>query len=157
MKKKIRVNITNKTKKYKIIRKRLLEFTKNLIKTLKIKDDVDLSIAFVGAKTITEINKKFRNVDKPTNVISFNLCETKDSLCSALAGEIIICPYIAGLEVKRSSNNFHDYIEFLIIHGFLHIIGYDHDTKTNRITMENLEEKIFKNTEVKNFILKEVL
>ena len=157
MKKKIKVNVSNKTKKYKIIRKRLFEFTKNLIKNLKIKDDVDLSIAFVGAKTIAEINKKFRNVDKPTNVISFNLCETKDSLHPALAGEIIICPYIAELEVKRSSNNFHDYIEFLIIHGFLHIIGYDHDTKTNRTTMENLEEKIFKNIEVKNFILKEVL
>ena len=157
MKKKIKVNVSNKTKKYKIIRKRLFEFTKNLIKNLKIKDDVDLSIAFVGAKTIAEINKKFRNVDKPTNVISFNLCETKDSLRPALAGEIIICPYIAELEVKRSLNNFHDYIEFLIIHGFLHIIGYDHDTKTNRTIMENLEEKIFKNTEVKNFILKEVL
>ncbi len=157
MKKKIRVNISNKTKKYKIIRKRLLEFTKNLIKTLKIEDDVDLSIAFVGAETINKINKKFRNVDQPTNVISFNLYEARDSLYNALAGEIIICPYIAELEAKKDSNNFHDYIEFLMIHGLLHIIGYDHNTKTNRTKMENLEEKIFKNTEVKKFILKEVL
>jgi probable rRNA maturation factor len=156
MEKNLTLSINNKTKGYKIIPKRLSEFFQNLIKLLNLKKDVELSIAFVGSKTISSINDKFRNINKPTNVISFNLGKENIAAHQILTGEIIICPHIAEFEARRDSNNFQDYIEFLLIHGFLHILGYDHNTAEERKTMESLEEKIFKEAKNKKFIFKEV-
>ncbi|NCO28558.1 MAG: rRNA maturation RNase YbeY [Caldiserica bacterium CG02_land_8_20_14_3_00_36_38] len=156
MEKKIKVSIVNETKRYTIVKKNLEGFIEGLTKFLKINKNVELSIAFIGTKTITKINKKFRNVDKATDVISFNLSKNK-SPPDSIEGEIIICPLIAEKEAKKHLNNFPDYIEFLIIHGFLHILGYNHDIEKDRAKMESLEEKTFKNLKVKSFITKEVL
>jgi len=156
MEKKIKVSIVNETKRYTIVKKNLEGFIEGLTKFLKINKNVELSIAFIGTKTITKINKKFRNVDKATDVISFNLSKNK-SPPDSIEGEIIICPLIAEKEAKKYLNNFPDYIEFLIIHGFLHILGYNHDIEKDRAKMESLEEKTFKNLKVKSFITKEVL
>jgi len=156
MEKKIKVSIVNETKRYTIVKKLLEGFIEGLTKFLKINKNVELSIAFIGTKTITKINKKFRNVDKATDVISFNLSKNK-SPPDSIEGEIIICPLIAEKEAKKYLNNFPDYIEFLIIHGLLHILGYNHDIEKDRAKMESLEEKTFKNLKVKSFITKEVL
>jgi len=156
MEKKIKVSIVNETKRYTIVKKPLEGFIEGLTKFLKINKNVELSIAFIGTKTITKINKKFRNVDKATNVISFNLSKNK-SPSDSIEGEIIICPLIAEKEAKKNLNNFPDYIEFLIIHGFLHILGYNHDIEKDRAKMESLEEKTFKSLKVESFIAKEVL
>lgn len=103
----------------------------------RLKNDIlgknySLSIAFVDEKTSKKINSKYRNKNKPTNVLSFPL--------HLESGEIVLCPSIIKKEIKdRRKNikkNFREYLGFLVIHGMLHLEGMDHGS-----TMEEKEEK----------------
>ncbi len=90
--------------------------------------DYSLSIAFVNKEKSRKLNKKYRNVNKPTNVLSFYL--TKNS------GELILCEEIIKKEIKKFDKTLPDLVGFLVIHGMLHLKGYEHSS-----TMDKLEEK----------------
>lgn len=99
------------------------------------KKDIDLSIAFVIADEIKRVNKKYRNKNKITDVLSFGEFEFKDVLEGEKQdfkkflefAEIIICPQ----EVKKNSVKFNlvfdNELTRVFIHGILHILGYDHE------------------------------
>ena len=70
------------------------------------KKDKDLSIAVVGSREIQRLNKKYRNKDKPTDVLSFDYGES---------GEVVLCPQ----QIKGK-------IDYVLVHGILHILGYTH-------------------------------
>ena len=102
---------------------------------VKIKEDIlgkkySLSIAFVDEKTSKEINKKYRNKNKSTNILSF--------LLSKNMGEIILCPVVIKKEVKikKFNKTYPELLGFLVIHGMLHLKGFEHSS-----TMERLEEE----------------
>lgn len=104
----------------------------------KIKEDIlgkeySLSIAFVSEKKSREINKKYRNIDKPTNVLSFAL--HKD------AGEILLCKNVIKKELSKFGRTLPELVGFLVIHGMLHLKGFKHGTK-----MEKMEEKYLSRT-----------
>ena len=99
----------------------------------KIKNDIlgkdySLSLAFIDAKTSQTINKTYRNIDKPTNVLSFPLSKT--------SGEILICKEVVKKQTKEFGRTFPKLIGFLVIHGMLHLKGMEHGD-----TMEEAEEK----------------
>jgi probable rRNA maturation factor len=96
---------------------------------LNIKNDIlgkkySLSIAFVNEKQSQEINKKYRNKDKSTNVLSFDLNENK--------GELILCPAVIKREAKNFDKNFTQFLGFLVIHGMLHLKGMDHSSTMDK-------------------------
>jgi len=98
-----------------------------------LKEDIlgkkySLSIAFVSEKQSQKINKKYRNKNKPTNILSFLLSEKE--------GEIIMCPTVIKKEAKNFEKTFDQFLGFLVIHGMLHLKGLEHSS-----TMELLEEK----------------
>ena len=104
----------------------------------KLKKDIlgkkySLSIAFVDEKKSQEINKKYRNKDRPTNILSFAL--RKDE------GELILCPAVIKREAPKHDKTFKEFLGFLVIHGMLHLKGLDHGKK-----MEKLEEKYLSRT-----------
>ena len=92
----------------------------------------DINIVFVDNKYIQKLNKEYRGVDTPTDVLSFKLVENRND------GEI----YISGEYVYKSfkREKFTEEILRLIIHGTLHILGYDHIDSLN----ENPNEEMFK-------------
>ena len=73
----------------------------------------EVSVALVDAGTIRDLNFKFRNKDKPTDVLSFEV----DGLYGEMVGEVVICPPCASLEMG---------VEELVVHGALHLAGMDH-------------------------------
>ncbi|MEK7081262.1 MAG: rRNA maturation RNase YbeY, partial [Patescibacteria group bacterium] len=77
-----------------------------------------LSIAFVDAKKSREINKKYRNKDKPTSILSFALSKN--------TGELILCEKIIKKELKKFKRTFRQFLGFLVIHGMLHLKGMEH-------------------------------
>ncbi len=104
-------------------------------KFLNIKNDIlgkdyTLSIAFVDKKKSRELNKKYRNKDKATNVLSFALRKGM--------GELILCSDVIKKEAdsKKYGRDFDKLVGFLVIHGMLHLKGLEHSS-----TMEKLEEK----------------
>ena len=87
-----------------------------------------ISLAFVGPEEIKKLNKKFRNKNKPTDVLSFELNQDNS------IGEIVICP-----EVVREKGE--DIME-VFVHGILHLCGYDHEkSKKDAELMEQKQEK----------------
>lgn len=90
--------------------------------------DYSLSIAFIGPKLSQEFNKKYRGINKPTNILSFPLSKT--------GGEIIICPAVVKTQTKKFDRTFREFLGFLVIHGMLHLKGMRHSSR-----MEALEQK----------------
>ena len=92
------------------------------------------TIAFVSDKAIQELNRQFRNVDKPTDVLSFPADE-KPNL-----GDIAISVQTAAAQAKQNGLTFEDEIAQLILHGLLHLSGYDHETDNGE--MNRLELRL---------------
>lgn len=95
----------------------------------KIRSDIlgkkyELSLVIVGTKRIRTLNKKFRNKDYATDVLSFELSKN--------SGEIFICPIIAKSKSGKFGMDFENYLLFLVIHACLHLKGMEHSSKMNR-------------------------
>ncbi len=87
----------------------------------------DLSLTIVDADEIKQINKRFRNKNKPTDILSFPLTEN--------SGEIFLCFSEAKKEASKFERDFDNFVAFLVIHGLVHLKGFDHSS-----TMESIEQ-----------------
>jgi len=127
--------------KFKINKKKLQENLSKISKFLKI-DKALIRIFFVNSKEIKKINKKFRNKNQSTTVISLKYQDFK-VIDKNLLGEI----YLSIDDIKDQNQFFQktklaDIINYYLIHGLLHLIGYDHSTIKSAKIMENKQAKI---------------
>jgi probable rRNA maturation factor len=100
----------------------------SIIKNEILGKKYSLSIACVDEKTSKKINKKYRKKNKPTNILSFSLSKN--------LGEIVLCPSVIKKEIKKFDRTFPQLLGFLVIHGMLHLKGFEHSSR-----MEELEQK----------------
>jgi probable rRNA maturation factor len=94
------------------------------------KNKTELSIALVGLKRIKELNKKYRKKDRITDTLSFtynNSGQPAKLREALLAGEIVICPQEVKKNAKRFDSTFKKELTRVLIHGILHLLGYDHE------------------------------
>lgn len=110
---------------------------------LKFREDAELSLVLAGDKTLKSLNKEWREIDKPTNVLSFPgkdiaVGETAD----IMLGDIVISLETTVREAALENKTFEDHLSHLVVHGFLHLFGYDHETDEEASQMESLETKI---------------
>ena len=99
-----------------------------------------ISLAFVNKPEIKKLNKKFRNKNKPTDVLSFNLDE------KGYLGEIIICPDVVKENAKKYGVTAKSETLKVFVHGILHLCGYDHEkTEKEAEEMEVKQEKYLSN------------
>ncbi len=148
----IKVDFSNHTRKFKVKKRKLFDIVNRIAEIAGV-DNGSLSLSFVGEKRIRQINRDFRKKDSATNVISFPFMDVVNG--KRLLGDIVICPLVAKKQALKQGNNFNDYMAFLIIHGFLHLLGYDHIKEKDRIIMEKKEEEIFNKLDIdtiRNFI-----
>ena len=124
-------------------------YTKYLFDYMNIKDAV-MSIIIVDNKEIHRINKQYRNIDRETDVISFALeeGETFDEPYKTL-GDIYISIDKVYEQAKEYGHSVKRELFFLVTHGFLHLLGYDHMKKEDEEIMFPLQEKILNNYGVK--------
>ena len=116
---------------------------------------VELSITFTNDKEIQEINKNYRNVDKPTNVLSFPLFEKEftkayKTLPYISLGDIILSIETIKKESEEQNKTFNDHLTHLIVHSILHLFGFDHIEDKEADVMENLEIKILEKLSIQN-------
>ena len=95
-------------------------------------DNAEVSVRFVDNETIHELNREFRNIDKPTDVLSFPLGEngvydTDLSTGAKLLGDIVISIPKAMEQAKEYNHSLQREIGFLTVHSMLHLLGYDHE------------------------------
>lgn len=127
----------------------LNDYIPYLFEYMNIKDSV-MSVIIVDNKMIHEINKKYRNIDRPTDVISFALeeGETFEEPVKTL-GDIYVSIDKVYEQAKEYNHSVKRELFFLVTHGFLHLLGYDHMKKEDEEVMFPLQEKILDNYGVK--------
>ena len=110
-----------------------------------------ITITLTNAENIKEINKQYRNIDKTTDVLSFPLFE-KDELENKIKnrlfehedvlGDIIISIPKVEEQAKEYGHSFERELSYMVVHGFYHLMGYDHIKEEDKIVMRPKEEKI---------------
>ena len=141
------VNIENKDwKKYKIDFDKIASAA-----VLPVYKNSEVSITLVDDKKIHQLNKKYRGMDKPTNVLSFELGD------DVLLGDIFISIDTVKREAKDAGISVEEHTAHMIVHGMLHLQGYDHIKDNEAKIMENKEIKILKELGYKNPYVDDVL
>lgn len=133
---------------YKKVFKKIIIF---VLKKLKIKQNVSLSVSFVDVKEIKSLNKQYRNIDKETDVLSFvfdeQLSEKEKSFYKTKVkikelGDIVISYEIALKQATSYNHSLNREICFLFTHGLLHLLGYDHANIEEEKQMFSLQEEV---------------
>lgn len=116
--------------------------------------DVSLSLTLVSKERIQEINREYRQKDTPTDVLSFPLFENSAEWekedwedCIEL-GDIIVSLPVASDQAIEYGHSLLREISFLVVHGFLHLLGYDHETTEEEKEMFGLQEKVLSELEI---------
>ncbi len=121
------------------------DITEKILKELNL-DNVEISITLTDDKTIKELNKKWRGKNKATDVLSFPLDEldTPPGYRYRLLGDVVISIPYALKQAKEIGFSPKEEVLRLLIHGILHLLGYDHETsQEDARVMFSLQEKIF--------------
>lgn len=104
----------------------------------------ELSIVLTGDAAIRKLNAAYRRKDKPTNVLSFPGSGPGDLRGSAgvILGDVVIAYGTVAKEARQGRKSLKDHLSHMVVHGVLHLLGYDHETASDAKTMERLETKI---------------
>ena len=124
-------------------------------KVLKLKDcklwlntifkkDSNVTIRIVGKKESETLNYNYRNQKKPTDVLSFMLSE------NPLIGDIVLCHPLIKNEAKSQNKKIRDHYAHLLIHGYLHLLGYSHEKQSDADKMERKEIQILQKNGFQN-------
>ncbi|MDD5527356.1 MAG: rRNA maturation RNase YbeY [Patescibacteria group bacterium] len=123
----------NNTTEYKIKNSLIKKTAEKFLQSRRLSNK-DLSVAFIGDAKMRALNRKYRKKDCPTDVLSF----TGDA---PDLGEIIIDPAQIKRQAKASGNSFQAELIFILIHGLLHLVGYDDKTEKERLRMIKIGEQ----------------
>lgn len=103
----------------------------------------ELSLVFTDDASIREINAEWRNIDKPTNVLSFPAFPVEPGkMPGPMLGDIILAQETIAREAADLGKPFDEHLTHLLVHGFLHLFGYDHIHAGDAERMEGLETRI---------------
>lgn len=104
--------------------------------------DVTVSVAFVEEAQIRGLNKEYRGKDKVTDVLSFPYPEGQMTQGGEVVGEVLVCYEQAKRQAREVDHPVGDEVVFLLVHGILHVFGYDHIEEDDRAVMFPLQEKV---------------
>lgn len=127
----------------RIYLKKVIETT---LRHLDAEDDVEIGIACVDMQSSHQLNLQYREKDKPTNVLSFpsDIPEEILPMLDALPlGDLVICIPVVLAEAEQQHKSNMDHFTHLLVHGVLHLLGYDHELGEEEAEdMETLEIEI---------------
>ena len=112
---------------------------------LKLKKDLGISIAIVGLVAMKKLNHTYRGRDKVTDVLSFGEMDgmvEKHFTPKNYLGEVVICYPQAVKQAKTAKHSVQKEIQTLLVHGTMHLLGYDHEVDSEAQVMEALEKKM---------------
>jgi len=143
------LDFNSKFEEYESYEEEYLSLMDITVKTLGIKCDLIVSVSLVDNKYIHKINKKYRNIDRPTDVISFAFLDDGHQYDKILfhpgmvaLGDIYISVDKAIEQAKEYGHSIKRELSFLFVHGLLHLCGYDHMNKEDEEVMFALQDKI---------------
>lgn len=106
-------------------------------------EQTEICIRMVGPRESQLLNNRYRNRDKPTNILSFtSTIPSSVQLERVLLGDLVVCTSIVNQEAKAQKKDNHAHWAHIIMHGVLHLLGYDHIKDDDAHVMESLEIKL---------------
>lgn len=105
----------------------------------------ELSLLLTDDAHICALNRRYREIDRPTNVLAFPSTPPADAQIGAILGDIVIASETLRREAESRGLTIEAHLSHLILHGFLHILGYDHENEAEASAMERLETGILGN------------
>ncbi|WP_078577104.1 rRNA maturation RNase YbeY [Salipaludibacillus agaradhaerens] len=116
------------------------------LKEENLKEESEVSVTFVTDEHIHQLNREYRDKDQPTDVLSFALNEGDEDISESpaanLLGDVIISVPRAKVQAEEYGHDMERELCFLAVHGFLHLIGYDHETEKDEKVMFTKQEDI---------------
>jgi len=148
----IKVNVLSEDKSWSKKLKKKEIFFNNLCKFfpkkfLFINKKVYLTLLLSNNKNIKKLNKRFRNKNKHTDILSFPFHQKTNKKKEIYLGDIIISINYMNKSKNLSSYDFREKVAKIFIHGFLHLLDFDHIKKKDYTKMFNQEQKIFKSVQ----------
>ena len=145
--------IDNLQAKQNVELSRLEQVALNILHALACPAQCELSIALVDDLEIQRLNRTYRGIDRSTDVLSFAQQETldpqmiqphsNDPSLPLLLGDVILSVETIQKQAVEQGHAFERELDFLLIHGILHLRGYDHQTDAEAQVMERLERELF--------------
>ena len=114
-----------------------------------------INVVLTNPKNIRKINNEFRNIDKETDVLSFPMFEKDelekiDEANEDILGDIVISIERVKEQAEEYEHSFERELSYMVVHGFYHIIGYDHIEESDKKIMRAKEENILKKLNILN-------
>lgn len=142
-----------------VSKEKLEEAVRHVLVSENVSDNTMLTIVLATNTYVQEMNQKYRGVDAPTDVLSFPASPLPPEIAEeeeSYLGDIIISlPYVAQ-RAQEENHSLHDDLTLMVVHGTLHLLGYDHDTPDSQKSMWAVQDKILKSLgvmlEVPNYI-----
>lgn len=103
-----------------------------------IENDKGINVILLNSEDMIKLNKKYRGIDSDTDVLSFSYNDEK----MTTIGDIFVSHKKIIEQSTRYGHSVHRELAFLVVHGFLHILGYDHDSKENEVKMLSKQNEI---------------
>ncbi|HSW69204.1 MAG TPA: rRNA maturation RNase YbeY [Gammaproteobacteria bacterium] len=113
-------------------------------------ESAELTIRIVDKAEITELNSTYRKKNKPTNVLSFPFDMPEECDEIHILGDIIICADVVHEEALEQDKTLEAHFAHMVVHGTLHLLGYDHEKDSDAEIMEAEEIKILNNLGINN-------
>jgi probable rRNA maturation factor len=123
------------------------QWTESALK--QVSEDCELSIRLVDETESAELNETYRGKVGPTNVLSFPF-DTEIELAPKLLGDLVICVPVVEREAKAQSKLSEHHWAHMVVHGCLHLLGYDHVDDADAVEMETLETEILTSLAIKD-------
>ncbi|MBL0225959.1 MAG: rRNA maturation RNase YbeY [Geobacteraceae bacterium] len=138
--------LNNRQRKHPVMSRRLKKVAERILSALGCPDETELSITIVGDRSIRRVNREYLAKDRPTNVISFSQQEGDCGLAPDMLGDVIISAETSAREAELGGMQPFERLCFLLMHGILHLCGYDHERsgETEAARMEKKEAEIFR-------------
>ena len=108
---------------------------------MSLTDNIEISIRIVDSDEIQRLNRDYRQRDKPTNILSF-AADLPTDVQPRLLGDLVICAPVVAAEAISQGKDKTSHWAHMVIHGLLHLLGYDHITDDEALEMEALEAKL---------------
>lgn len=137
----MKILLRNLQRQRRVNRVKIIKSARRIL-TLLENPKAELSILFVGEKRMSSLNTQYRGIKKSTDVLSFEAeIPVKGAAKNIVLGDIVICVPKAESQAETSGAGFYDEINRLLIHGTLHLMGYDHEKSEYKERVMRKKEK----------------
>jgi probable rRNA maturation factor len=127
---------------YEIDASRLISAAETTLSQQQAHPESTLTVVISDDDAVAELNRNYRGIDSPTDVLSFPADEPPIEIPDEppYLGDLIIAYPYASAQAEREKHSLHDSLALLVVHGTLHLLGYDHDTLEHRAEMWAAQE-----------------